>query len=552
MSLKTTRTQLSEILDEGQCLPLQPLAHFSGGQGEQSSSEELVEGFADGSKSFEERKQYRDEMCRRDRDMGREAITNICRSYEFSASKDLLAFICFLFDSGTLDLFEKIECVRTLQEIKHPSVKNYLLAILQEFQNKSVSERPSISLYIDILRFLLDDKLDDQVVDSIKWLCRETPAAFLYRTIVSIHRESTSPDNSEQISPRRISKEYLHCLYELFFYSVSDDKHKILASQYLLINKVDETFVESEILIIAKDSSRPHQIRADAADTLVKLASASGRTQALGILKELGRDLTQAPSIGSNRENVHLFDDSVNEFLLKLGAIKLSTIQKNGSEQVRSFDDIVDIIHLMPQYQESDATQDAINSSLLRIRIDQVLYPGSQTLSTIFLRIFQTIEKHENKDLLLQRLLEELIDMAATCSSGHASRLVNVFSGIDGFILRVSWKEQIASNVAGRLTALAKVAKDEETRKKYLENDISLSDEQLEKIDSEFREKILCEMANTGIENRINWSRFSRTIMSSLIEDLKKEFVESGHLSMDDFVQYFREAMVFYETGIRE
>lgn len=547
MSSQTQRTQLSGILD------LLPGPNISSDPPNidltSAEMEEIVEGFADGSKSFEERKKYRDEMCKRDRDMGREAVTNICRSYEYSASKDLLEFICFLFDSGTLDIFEKLECSRTLQEANHPSSRGYWLHILREFQNKTKEERPSTALYIDTLRFLMVGNLDDQVVECIKWLCREFPAPFLYRTIVSIHRESIAPDNPDHDPPRRIPEEYLHCLYRTFFHLVSDDQHRILSSQYLLNNKIDGEVVEQYILSIAKDSSRPYQLRADAADTLTKLGSSAVRAQGFDILKELGRDLTQAPSVGSNRQNVHLFDDSVNEFLLRLGATKLATIQKNGSEQVRTFEDVVDIIHLMPQYQASK--KDIVDSALLRIKIDQVIYPGSQMLSTIFLRIFQIIEKHADRELLISRLFEELTDtIDGTCSSGHAARLVNVFSGIDGFMLRISWKDQIASNVAGRLTALAKKAQDEETRKKYFDQGISLSEEQLEKIDSEFREKVLCEMMNPQVEDRIHWMRFSRTIMSSLIEQLKAEFV--GHLTMDEFILYFREAMVFYETGVRE
>lgn len=512
-------------------------------------TEEIIENFVDGSRSFEERQTYWNELCKRDRDLGREAITNLCRSYEFSGSKDFLTFICFLFESNILDLFEKIECVRTIQNAKHPSSRTYWMAILHEFREQSKESRPSIALYIDVLRFLMDGKFEDQIIDSIKWLCNESSAAFLYRTIVSIHRESEAPVNIDQDPPRRISTEYLHCLYQTFFHSVTDDQYRILSAQYLLNNKIDNNAAEQCLLSIATNSSRSHQIRADAADTLIKVGSEGVRTQSLDVLKELGKDLTQAPSIGTNKENVHLFDNSVTEFLLQLGALKLATIYRNGSDHTRSFEDVVQIIKLMPQYQTS---QDLINSSLLRIRIDQILYPGSQTLSTIFLRIFQTIEHHENKDLLMERLFQELEEMSGLCSSGNVTRLVNVFSGIDGFLLRVGWKEQITSNVAGRITALAKIAQDLETRDKFAERGILLSKEQLEKIDQEFRSLVLTEMLNTQIEDRVNWNRFLRQIISSLTNEMRAEFVESGHLSSEDFELYFREAIVFYETGVRE
>jgi hypothetical protein len=51
------------------------------------------------------------------------------------------------------------------------------------------------------------------------------------------------------------------------------------------------------------------------------------------------------------------------------------------------------------------------------------------------------------------RLLEELIEMSGTCSSGFASRLVNVISGFGDFNITISWKDQIIANFSGRLNA---------------------------------------------------------------------------------------------------
>ena len=47
-------------------------------------------------------------------------------------------------------------------------------------------------------------------------------------------------------------------------------------------------------------------------------------------------------------------------------------------------------------------------------------------------------------------MIEELIDMADTCSSGHISRIINVLSGFDinGMTIgiNIGWKKQIQSN----------------------------------------------------------------------------------------------------------
>jgi hypothetical protein len=60
------------------------------------------------------------------------------------------------------------------------------------------------------------------------------------------------------------------------------------------------------------------------------------------------------------------------------------------------------------------------------------------------------------EDYTKKRLLEELIDMYGTCSSGFSSRLVNVISGYGDFNLNISWRDQIIANFTGRLNARAR------------------------------------------------------------------------------------------------
>ena len=140
----------------------------------------------------------------------------------------------------------------------------------------------------------------------------------------------------------------------------------------------------------------------------------------------------------------------------------------------------------------------------------------------------------------MQRLIDELIDMADTCSTGHANRLVNTFSGVgmNGLFLRIPWKDQIESNIAGRLTAKARVAIDTDARTEFVKKDIVPSAEELSIIDENFREKVLNEMMNREVENRLNWNRFLRDVMGSLREEMRKEFVEEGHITAQEPLIY--------------
>ena len=48
-------------------------------------------------------------------------------------------------------------------------------------------------------------------------------------------------------------------------------------------------------------------------------------------------------------------------------------------------------------------------------------------------------------------MVEELIDMANTCSSGHSSRLVNVLAGYTDLKITISYEDQIIANLQARL-----------------------------------------------------------------------------------------------------
>ena len=123
---------------------------------------DLMDAFCDGTKSFGQRKLYFEELRKRDSDIGREVISNLCRSFEESGSKDLRSFICFLFDYGKLDLFQKFECALVLNTAKHDCVKDCFLSILKDFTETPYETRPSLALFIDTIRYLIEGGLEDR------------------------------------------------------------------------------------------------------------------------------------------------------------------------------------------------------------------------------------------------------------------------------------------------------------------------------------------------------------------------------------------------------
>jgi hypothetical protein len=196
-----------------------------------------------------------------------------------------------------------------------------------------------------------------------------------------------------------------------------------------------------------------------------------------------------------------------------------------------------------------------------------------------------------------KRLLEELEEMSGTCSSGYATRLVNIISGFGEFNIRISWEDQIIANFSGRLNALvrsigsnssvfrkeklndvvllwfskntelwneikenlekeSKLETDSKLDKKSIQVSIPeiiekfLSENREEKIETcieYFSECVLNEMAlsSSNHSERQNFLLFFRTYMSSIREELYTEFKDL--VEDNDFDLYFRKAIMKYE-----
>jgi hypothetical protein len=287
--------------------------------------------------------------------------------------------------------------------------------------------------------------------------------------------------------------------------------YRILAAQYLL-QKVFSAVasssaaesvlhVESVILAFAEDDQLDYNLRADAADTLLSLGCVENKRRARDVIDFLAMVGGQVRSVFDNAQNVHVeeIESSVSDalgFLLSVPVEKPASedapvvdlifvhaavrdlIRKLRCDHSRHDDDAanvscfysdskwaVDIVSAPPSHisfcctdcEKAYAREHKMLVSLNRILIDRVLYSKfAQTLGNILVKLWLYISSHESKDTMTSRLLEELEDMSGTCSSGFASRLVNVISGFGDFNLRISWADQIVANFIGRINALAR------------------------------------------------------------------------------------------------
>ena len=426
--------------------------------------------------------------------------------------------------------------------MKHDQYVQYFYNLLKKFMNLPDDKRPSISLFIDILKYLTSEysekTFNERFPPCVAYFLSYTnsasggmsnttsasgglPDEYIYKSILGMQKDEI----------RKSHKSYIDYFYTQFFKVIKDPKYTILTGQYIL-NNIDQPLiiqeVEQRLLDIAQNEAMEYNIRADSADTLLKAGKGKLRYRCIEIINELGKSLDKVQTLYTNRQNAHdaNIEESVKTFLLSLGGIKTGKITDSGNERFLKYDDIVQL--LLDKCRNSINYSKGISQvqgSLVRIKIDQLIYPGSQTLSTIFLKIYELITSHEYKDLLLDRLIEELIDMDSTCSSGHCNRLVNVFSGIDGFSINIGFSKQIYANILARIQALIKEEKDEV-----------------------YIGRLLDEMSIKETENRPAFNKFYNTHIMDIYNEMFKEFVPA-YLSSDDFELYFREGISHFEIG---
>lgn len=232
-------------------------------------------------------------------------------------------------------------------------------------------------------------------------------------------------------------------------------RFRILSAQKLMRDNLiwgKEKVQLSNILIeLAEDTSQEYNARADAADTLLGLGTLETKERAKNVLYELARAFGDVKNVFENAQNVHnsTIEESLKEiieFLVTIPLIKVDgepitlDVAKKSIEQLSE--------------SQSLENKEQIQFALNRIEMDRQLYSSFHlTLSGILLRTWSFLINHEFADELKKRLLEELVDMAQTCSSGFAQRLVNVISGYTEHTIRISWNDQITANLGGRLNA---------------------------------------------------------------------------------------------------
>ena len=527
-----------------------------------------------------------------------EAITTLMECKRFEKEAD--SYFCTLVND------QNIECdfrYKTILSLENKTAEFIRYEIIDMFDDKEFVKEFYEKLQKNITT--LFPKYKPKSDDFRFW--REVLRRLSYDELRFVYKEKY-PDKECSLD-KFIKNAQLAFLFDINNYTY----YKILSGQYLLqkcslVSSISFS-VQERILSFAQDNELDYNRRADAADVLLRLGSKSMQENGRAIIIELGCIDGQIRTVFDNAQNVHSeeVEESVSEALEFLSTIPIHTIDKTPIDfnyvntQVENMlkKKEEELKNNTPNLPYSDLSHqiekekiERIRLAMNRIQMDRALYSKfNSSLLNILLKVWTyMVGDEENFQEMCSRLLEELEEMSHTCSSGYASRLINVISGFGNFNIRISFEDQIIANFIGRLNSKVRYiqsddspfrkerlndvielwlnSKNNEELKKSLETELNpnnnidtkpnlndiinkfLSTDKEEKIENcinNFAELVFNEMmlSSSNYRARQNFALFFRTYVGAIREEMYEEFKE--FLSDTDFDLYMRKALMSYE-----
>jgi hypothetical protein len=274
----------------------------------------------------------------------------------------------------------------------------------------------------------------------------------------------------------------------------------------------------------------PENYRADAADILLRTAKDRDEVErANRILMEIGFSsisrsdksiINRVRTIYNNSQNIHAFD---------AGGEIIKFVESMDEEGLvmYSFEEICGTIGEM--YETMGLDQKKINlakRALLRISLDtSPIGAGDVAVKYIFCYVWSVAcsKDDDEADELKRRMVEELVDMGETCTTGHVNRIVNVLSG-HGFDMKMQYHDQIVANVSGRVSALMR---DDPRSEEISAGMIDDADEASKKL----------------------YGKFITKALQIVKKELLAEFVKDRLVTEKEFNTAFEEASKSWSTG---
>lgn len=478
-----------------------------------------------------------------------ELISRLCNMFQFSGLKKMKNFLVNICRFSDQHIFIKLHianflCIHNEKDEVVFSILEILLYNLdeQDKKNRDAIKEGNIPILLKldyIFTLKRCNTFIDKTINLLKNILNDYSLddKFRFNILLKLQVKEGDTKNTKNTTPKNYNPDLIFCqeLYPEYFFNENNNvNNRILAAQYMLIycdfDSDNKERIESKLLEIARNENINYNTRADATDVVLQTARNRNKKEAENLILYLGSMYLKDSNINiyANAQNVHNkeIDDSVKEIIEKFNNFDVMVVN-NKPITVNYVQER--IMALLEEKESISYNKEYINVSFNRIKVDRMLYGSSNyNLSTILIKLWSYIQGHESKNELEKRLVQELQDMANTCSSGFCNRLINVLSGFTEFNIRISWQDQIKANVSGRLNAKIRV----------LDN-------------LNLKEKIMEELASSSGEyNHLDHKNFLDFFKAN-IDDIKNEMYLEYKEHIDDvsFDFYFKIAIAFYQSG---
>lgn len=458
-------------------------------------------------------------------------------SLNFLKDEELNSYINLLIKTSSLTSLDSHERIYTAVCFYN---MGFIDICYECFLNVATDKSVLIKHRLEAIRFLFGS--EDERETARKLLIEiitdlSLPSQFRYETIASYISKTgiVSLINTQKLKIP-YDEEFVSSLQFPFFYEVKNEvRYRLLSGQHLLqmsdvtVPNDKKLEISDKIIEIANTSSHDENTRADAADIILRLGSPENRRIARTIITNLGysadgeKKKFGVKTLYDDSQNVHnsVINEQVEAFLTKI--LDSSKEQVNPMKNFKEVhQEISKKIREIKEYEQK--TRNTVYRTLSRISVDTASFTHyNATLAEILCHVWTRIHSSEydadTQKLLELRLFDELSDMSDTCSSGHASRFVNVFSTVDQ-TFSISWEDQIKANLKGRVEARLRDCKDEE-----IQSAISMAF-----------------MDDADENDKAIYQKFINEVLYELEGDLYEEFVEEGYIKESDFDEYFSKA----------
>jgi len=408
-------------------------------------------------------------------------------SYDLQQQKDLNVSTTVLFDT-----------------IKNMMKKPFVKQIFEKLTEEEIRQQRLIQSFTNIFKsqYLNED--------------------FKYKLFDSLKKDSNIIQNIKFV----VSK-------LLVLHSFINYQYNLYICQYLLENNHIQKEYLLHLVQISKQSENENCI-ADIADFLISEKIENYSLIDIKEFKQIGLHLFEGikwdssvkhKNIYNNKQNIHSIniDKTIKPFFDKLINMDFGERLPANIDDAKIHELIEEILKMSRDIIEKNNMKlqtIKIERTIQRFILDNTVYTDKlvSLLQLLFRSYLYIMITNEGNEELLKRFVEELYEMADTCSTGHLVRLANIFSGYD-VNMHMDVEDELKSCIFHRLTIIIN-SKSEDEQDKIYENTMS----------EEFM-KIL-----------------SKDLVG-LINELEKEYVESKIISSTTLQELFRRYIGMFQVG---